>query len=153
MRLHQTVAIGWLLSSSILFLPILGISTKPDIGVRVSTCICVVTLMIMFVPALLNIESFRRWFCWTDALSKEQKAAITCRNLTEYYRIAYEDGYVARLLPYLKRLMFLSIALMLANVLVGEATKGAPIYAALYPLGVMLFVFTSLPIARMIKHG
>ena len=118
--------------------------------------IVLVTTMIAVVPLLLKWPSFRRWFCWTDALSERQRQALAHRDLQRYYRSAFEDGYVSRMLPYLKRIMGLIAVLMVSDMVmpkeIGGTTLAAiTLFVSWYPMGVMLLVFASLPLGRLIR--
>ncbi|NNM69460.1 MAG: hypothetical protein HKM00_05780 [Gallionella sp.] len=68
--------------------------------------------MISIVPLLLEWTLLRRWFCWTDALSVSQRQAIEAVQLRRYYTIAFEDGYAARVKPYLKRILLVTCTAM-----------------------------------------
>ena len=118
--------------------------------------IVLVTAMIAVVPLLLKWPRFRQWFCWTDALSERQRQALDHRDLRRYYQSAFEDGYVSRTLPYLKRIMGLIAVLMVVDMVIpkeigGTTLAAITLFVSWYPMGVMLLVFASLPLGRLIR--
>ncbi len=155
LSIHQRAAIAWLFASSTAFAPLLQVAKRPDTGVMLAQGIVLVTAMIAVVPLLLKWPSFRRWFCWTDALSEQQRQALAQRDLRRYYQSAFEDGYVSRTLPYLKRIMGLIAVLMVVDMVMPREIGGTTLavitlFASWYPMGVMLLLTASWPLSRIL---
>ncbi len=105
---------------------------------------------------LLRWPTLRRWYGWTDALSGRQRQALAQRDLHRYYQTAFDDGYVIRVMPYVWRIIWTVGGLMSVTAVLPSDT-GRPSFAALvvfstwYPIGVMLLVFASWPLGRLIR--
>lgn len=102
--LHTTLALYFVLLSPAILAPALTGSTRADIGPVLAWAVVFTAVMIMGLPRLVAIEPFRRWYCWSDALSQRQKQVLQQRRLGAYYAAAYEDDYVGRLMPYVLRI-------------------------------------------------
>lgn len=156
LSIHQRAAFAWLFASSTAFAPLLQVAKRPDTGAMLAQGIVLVTAMIALVPLLLKWTNFRRWFCWTDALSERQRQALAQRNLRRYYQSAFEDGYAPRTLPYLIRIMILIAVMMVAEAVmpkeIGGTTLAAiTLFASWYPMGVMLLLVASWPLSRILR--
>ena len=116
-----------------------------------------VAVMILFTPLLLRCPPFRRWYGRTDALSERQRQALAERGLRRYYQTAFDDGYVPRVMPYVWRIIW-TVGGLMAVTAVLPTNTGRPAFDALvvfstwYPIGVMLLVFASRPLGRLIRQ-
>lgn len=151
--IHQRAAFTWLLASSIAFAPVLQIAKRPDSGVFLAQGIALVTIMIAVVPVLLKWPRFRRWFCWTDALSGRQLQAIAQRDLGRYYQCAYEERYLTSVLPYLKRIAVPTVLLLALPLKVDgfAALEVISVFGPMYPIAVLFLICASCPIGRMLQ--
>ncbi|TKD44884.1 transposase [Azotobacter chroococcum] len=151
--IHQRAAFTWLLASSIAFAPVLQIAKRPDAGMFLAQGIALVTLMIAVVPMLLKWPQFRRWFCWTDALSDRQRQAIAQRDLRRYYQCAYDERYLTSVLPYIKRIAVPAVVLLALPPKVDgfAALEVVSVFAPLYPMAVVLLIFASCPVGRILR--
>lgn len=147
--IHQRVALWWIIGAPFVFCPVLAASPVPDVG-RILACgVALVTACIAACPLLLRWPLFRRLFCWTDALSAEQRAAISARNLSEYYRLAAAGNYFEKVVPYIKRLFALVIGLSLINAFL--PTGWFSVFSTWYPMGVLILSMASLPWPSLIR--
>lgn len=156
LTIHQGVALWWLMSSPALFAPVMQNAKRPDAGAVMAWGVAWVAVIILAMPIFLRWAKFRSWYGWTDALSAQQRQALDQRNLTAYYRIAFDDGYASRVLPYLRRIMWslgilIAVTTLLPTSLGHPAIDGLLGFSAWYPMGVMILVFASCPIGRMCK--
>ncbi|WP_132781620.1 transposase, partial [Pseudomonas aeruginosa] len=100
---------------------------------------------------------FRRWYGRTDTLSERQRQALAERGLRRYYQTAFDDGYVPRVMPYVWRIIW-TVGGLMAVTAVLPTNTGRPAFDALvvfstwYPIGVMLLVFASRPLGRLIRQ-
>ncbi|AQH05716.1 hypothetical protein A9R05_42625 (plasmid) [Burkholderia sp. KK1] len=141
--IHQRVALWWVLGAPFVFGPVLVASPVPDVGRMLACGVALVTASIAACPLLLRWPLFRRLFCWTDALSAEQRAALSARNMSEYYRLAAVGDYFEQVLPYIKRLIALVIVLSLVSAF---APMGwFSVFSVWYPMGVLILSMASLP--------
>lgn len=120
--------------------------------------IAIVATMILFTPVSLRCPTFRRLYCWTDALSDQQRKALGQRNLHRYYQTAFDDGYVSRVMPYMWRIiwtvggMSVTTAVLLSNTR-QPALDALLVFSTWYPAGVLLLIFVSLPLGRMMRRS
>lgn len=153
---HQITALWWLATAPLVFSPALTNSTRPDAGSVLAWGIAVVAATILMVPLALKWRCFRRWYCWTDALSERQRRAIERKDVRQYYRAAFDDGYASRVVPYLRRIAWVVGAIMATTTVAPET--GTPmldaflVFGGWYPLGVLLVGIASLPIGSMLKR-
>ena len=137
-------------------MPVIENTKRPDAGSVMAWGITIVAVMILAIPMLLRWPTFRRWYGWTDALSERQRQALAQRNLRRYYQTAFDDGYVSRVMPYVWRIIW-TVGGLMALTAVLPTNTGAPAFDALvvfstwYPIGVMLLVFASWPLGRLIR--
>lgn len=142
--IHQCAAFWWVCGAGFVFAPVLAASSRPDVGHVLAQGILLVTICIAACPLLLRWSLFRRLFCWTDAMSPEQRSALTRRSLREYYHVSGGNGYGSRVVPYILRILILGVFLP------GAVTSLMP-YSALsafgtwYPLGVSVLAMSTLP--------
>lgn len=157
LSIHQRVALFWLIGAAAAFAPVMENSKRPDAGVVMAWGVGLVAVMILAAPMLLRLRTLRHWYGWTDALSERQRQALDQRDLRRYYQTAFDDGYVSRVIPYLRRIIWTCSALMAVTAVLPN-TAGHPFVDALvvfstwYPMGVMLTVFASWPLGRMIEE-
>lgn len=156
LTIHQGVALWWLMSSPAVFAPVMHNAKRLDAGAVMAYGVAWVAVMILVVPMLLRWEKFRVWYGWTEALSAQQRQALKQRNLRAYYKIAFDDGYASRVLPYLRRIMWsvgtlLAVTMLLPTSLGHPAIDGLLVFSPWYPMGVMVLVFASCPIGQMCK--
>jgi hypothetical protein len=146
----------WLISSPAVFAPVMGNAKRPDAGAVMAWGIAIVAVMILVMPMLLRWPTFRRWYGWTDTLSERQRQALAQRNLRRYYQTAFDDGYVSRVMPYVWRIIW-TVGGLMAVTTVMPSDTGLPAFDALvvfstwYPVGVMLLIFASWPLVRMLR--
>jgi hypothetical protein len=140
-----------------IFAPVIANAKRPDAGAVMAWGVAIVAVMILFTPLLLRWPTFRRWYGWTDALSKRQRQALAQRDLRRYYQTAFDDGYVSRVMPYVWRIIW-TVGALMAVTPVPPNDTGRPAFDALmvfstwYPVGVMLLVFASWPLGRLIRQ-
>lgn len=157
LTVHQQTALLWLIGAPSVFAPVMENAKRPDAGAVMAWGVGIVAVMILFTPLLLRWPTFRRWYGWTDALSERQRQALAQRNLRRYYQTAFDDGYVSRVMPYAWRIIW-TVGGLMAVTTVLPTTTGQPAFDALvvfstwYPIGVMLLIFASWPLARMIEE-
>ena len=157
LTIHQQTALLWLIVAPGVFAPEMENAKRSDAGAVMAWGVAIVAVMILFTPLLLRWPTFRRWYGWTDALSERQHQALAQRNLRRYYQTAFDDGYVSRVMPYLWRIIWTVGGLMIVTAALPSNT-GWPALDALvvfctwYPMGVMLLIFASWPLARMIEE-
>jgi hypothetical protein len=154
LSIHQHAAITWLLASPMAFSPLLKATTRPDAEMIVAQGILLVTAITAVVPLLLKWPSFRRWFCWTEALSERQRHTLVRCDLRLYYLIGFKDGYISRVLPYTKRIVGLFFFLMVVDMVMPKDICGATLdvitmFPSLYLMGVVLLQFVSCPFCSM----
>jgi len=83
--------------------------------------------------------------------------ALAERGLRRYYQTAFDDGYVPRVMPYVWRIIW-TVGGLMAVTAVLPTNTGRPAFDALvvfstwYPIGVMLLVFASWPLGRLIRQ-
>jgi hypothetical protein len=153
LTIHQQTALFWLIGAPGVFAPVMENAKRPDAGAVMAWGVAIVAVMILFTPLLLRWPTFRRWYGWTDALSERQRQALAQRNLRRYYQSAFDDGYVSRVMPYVWRII-LTVGGLVAVTTVLPTTTGRPAFDAVvvfstwYPIGVMLLVFASWPVAH-----
>jgi hypothetical protein len=156
LSLHQHIALSWLIGAPVVFAPVIEIAKRPDAGAVMAWGVTIVAVMILFTPLLLRWPTFRRWYGWTDALSERQRQALAQRDLRRYYHTAFDDGYVSRVMPYMWRIIWTGGGLMAVTTALPNNT-GRPaldalvVFAPWYPIGVMLLVFASWPLGRLIR--
>ena len=157
LTIHQHTALFWLIGAPGVFAPVMENAKRPDAGAVMAWGVAIVAVMILFTPLLLRLPIFRRWYGWTDALSERQRQALAQRNLRRYYQTAFDDGYVSRVMPYLWRIIWMVGGLMAVTAVLPTNT-GRPaldavtVFSTWYPMGVMLLVFASWPLSRMIEE-
>ncbi|MGS0550494.1 hypothetical protein [Xanthomonas oryzae] len=157
LTIHQQTALFWLIGAPGAFAPVMQNAKRPDAGVVMAWGVAIVAVMILFTPWLLHWPTFRTWYGWTDALSERQRQALAQRNLRRYYQTAFNDGYVSRVMPYVWRIIW-TVGALMAVTTVLPSTTGRPaldalvVFATWYPMGVMLLVFASCPLVRMIEE-
>lgn len=157
LSLHQKIMLTWILSAPWAFSPLMAEAKRVNAGEVMAWGVIIVAVMILAAPKLLNSTILRRWYGWTDALSQRQLQALAQRNLSLYYRTALDDGYMSRLIPYLKRITWSVVSLLLVTALL-PCDSGSPFLDALvafslwYPFGVMILILTSCPYASK-KRG
>ena len=157
LTIHQQTALFWLIGAPGVFAPVMENAKRSDAGAVMAWGVATVAVMILFTPLLLRWPTFRRWYGWTDALSERQRQALAQRNLRRYYQSAFDDGYVSRVMPYVWRIIW-TVGGLMAVTAVLPTTTGRPAFDALvvfstwYPIGVMLLIFASWPLARMIEE-
>lgn len=157
LTIHQQTALFWLIGAPAVFAPVMENAKRPDAGAVMAWGVATVAVMILFTPLLLSWPTFRRWYGWTGALSEGQRQAIAQRNLRRYYQIAFDDGYVSRVMPYVWRIIW-TVGGLMALTTVLPTTTGRPaldalvVFSTWYPMGVMLLVIASWPLARMIEE-
>jgi len=92
-----------------------------------------------------------------EGLSERQRQALAERGLRRYYQTAFDDGYVPRVMPYVWRIIW-TVGGLMAVTAVLPTNTGRPAFDALvvfstwYPIGVMLLVFASRPLGRLIRQ-
>ena len=157
LSLHQNIALSWLIGAPVVFAPVIENAKRPDAGAVMAWGVATVAVMILFTPLLLRWPTFRRWYGWTDALSERQRQALTQRDLRRYYQTAFDDGYVSRVMPYMWRIIWTVGGLMAVTTVLPNDT-GRPAFDALvvfstwHPIGVLLLVFASCPLGRLIRQ-
>jgi hypothetical protein len=155
LSLHQQIALFWMFAAPGVFWLVIENATRPDAGAVIAWGIAIVAAMILSTPLLLRWSTFRRWYGWTDALSDWQRQALTQRNLRRYYQIAFDEGYVFRMTPYMWRISWTVGGLMV--VITVLPSTGQPALDALilfsnfYPIGVILLVIASLPLGQIVR--
>lgn len=158
LSLHQHIALFWIIGAPGIFAPVIENAKRPDAGAVMAWGVAIVAVMIiLFMPLLLmRWPTFRRWYGWTDALSERQRQALAQRNLRRYYQTAFGDSYVSRVMPYVWRIIWTVGGLIAVTTMLPSDT-GLPAFDALvvfstwYPVGVMLLVFVSWPLGRMLR--
>lgn len=156
LSLHQHIALFWMIGAPGIFAPVIENAKRPDAGAVMAWGVAIVAVMILFTPLLLRWPTLRRWYGWTDALSERQRQALAQRNLRCYYQTAFDDGYVTRVMPYVWRIIWTVGGIMILTAVLPSDT-GQPVFDALvvfstwYPIGVMLLVFASWPLGRMLR--
>jgi hypothetical protein len=157
LTLHQAVALWWVASAPWAFAPAIAVSPRPDAGAAVAWGYAFVTGMILTMPILLRWPAFRRWYGWADALSDQQRQALAQRDLRRYYRTAFDDGYLTRVMPYAWRIIWTIAGLMAVSAVLPSNT-GRPaldalvVFSTWYPTGVMLLIIASWPLGRMVEE-
>lgn len=84
LTLHQHIALFWVVGAPGAFMPVIENAKRPDAGSVMAWGIAIVAMMILAIPMLLRLPTFRRWYGWTDALSERQRQALAQRNLRRY---------------------------------------------------------------------
>jgi len=154
---HQHIALFWMIGAPGVFAPVIENAKRPDAGAVMAWGVAIVAVMILFTPLLLRCPPFRRWYGRTDALSERQRQALAERGLRRYYQTAFDDGYVPRVMPYVWRIIW-TVGGLMAVTAVLPTNTGRPAFDALvvfstwYPIGVMLLVFASRPLGRLIRQ-
>lgn len=154
LTIHQGTALWWLMASPAVFAPMMQNAKRPDAGSVMAYGVALVAALILVMPLLLRWQKFRLWYGWSDALSPRQRQALTKRNLRSYYETAFDDGYVSRVTPYLRRIIW-TVGVLMAITAVLPANTGQPaldaliVFSTWYPMGVMILVFASCPLGRM----
>lgn len=142
--IHQKIALWWTVSSPILFASVISNASRTDANEVVAWGVTIVAMMILSTPLLWKSSAIRRLYCWTDALSQGQKMAIKDRDFKRYVVAALDDNYVARVTPYLLRVILASIPLLTVAVLLpstGLAFVDAVIvFCPWYFLGVIVVI-------------
>lgn len=157
MTIHQKIALWWLFGSLWVFVPALQNSPLSNVGTVLAWGVGEVAVMTLFAPFLLLWPLLRRCYGWTDAYSAAQRKALAQKNVNLYYQTAFDDGYLSRVLPYLKRMIYLNACLAVVGMSL-PTNFGHPAFAAfigfgrLYPFGVLLWVLASMPLVRMVKE-
>jgi hypothetical protein len=157
LSIHQHTALCWTIAAPAVFSPVIESAKRPDAGAVIMWGVAIVAAMILFTPVLLRWPTFRRLYCWTDALSDQQRKALGQRNLRHYYQTAFDDGYVSRVMPYMWRIIWTAGGMAVTAVLLSNNT-GQPaldallVFSTWYPTGVLLLIFVSLPLGRMTRH-
>jgi hypothetical protein len=157
LTIHQQTAVFWLIGAPGIFAPVMENAKRPDAGAVMAWGVAIVAVMILAMPLLLRWPTFRRWYGWADALSERQRQALAQRNLRRYYQTAFDDGYVSRLMPYLWRIIW-TLGVLMAVTAALPSNTGRPaldaliVFSTWYPTGVMLLVFASWPLTRMIEE-
>ena len=157
LTIHQYTAVCWLIAATGVFAPAMEHAKRPDAGAVIAWGVAIVAVMILFTPLLLRWPTFRRWYGWTDALSERQRLALAQRNLHRYYQIAFDDGYVSRVMPYVWRIVctvggFLAVTTALPSYTGRPALDALMVFSTWYPMGVMLVIFASWPLGRLMRQ-
>ena len=150
MSIHQRAALWWVLSAPFVWAPALASARKPEAGHLIAELVVIVTICIAVCPLLLCVRRFRQWFCWTDAWSSAQRAAINRRDLRAYYKATANSGYVGRLKPYVYRLTATSAVLLVLSCLLRGQIAFLMLAAGFYPLGVTILCLASLPLSSFV---
>lgn len=151
---HQYAAIVWLISAPFGFGPVVASATHPEASRIVMYGIIVMAAAMLTTPVLLRWGAFRRWFCWTDALSQRQRQAAERKDIRGFYEAATADGYRERVTPYLWRLTWAgAIGVLIGAGIPDLGGRNIELLAAssflpLYPLGVVLSVMVTMPWKR-----
>ncbi len=157
LSLHQHIALSWLIGAPVIFAPVIENAKRPDADAVMAWGVAIVAVMILLTPLLLHWPTFRSWYGWTDALTERQREALAQHDLRRYYQIAFNEGYVSRVLPYVWRIIWTVGGLMAVTTVLPKDT-GWPAFDALavfstwYPIVVMLLVFASWPLGRLIRQ-
>lgn len=154
LTIHQQTALFWMIGAPGIFAPVIENARRPDAGAVMAWGVAIVAAMILFTPLLLRWPTFRRWYGWTDALSERQRQALAQRDLRRYCQTAFDDGYASRVLPYVRRIAWTVGGLMAVTTVLPTNTERPALDALIvfctwYPMGVVLLVFASFPLARM----
>ncbi|EMH0685184.1 transposase [Klebsiella aerogenes] len=135
---HQHIALFWMIGAPGVFAPVIENAKRPDAGAVMAWGVAIVAVMILFTPLLL-------------------RQALAERGLRRYYQTAFDDGYVPRVMPYVWRIIW-TVGGLMAVTAVLPTNTGRPAFDALvvfstwYPIGVMLLVFASRPLGRLIRQ-
>lgn len=108
---------------------------------------------------LLENQASSVWSMGKDGRSywPVKRQALAERGLRRYYQTAFDDGYVPRVMPYVWRIIW-TVGGLMAVTAVLPTNTGRPAFDALvvfstwYPIGVMLLVFASRPLGRLIRQ-
>lgn len=147
LNVHERAALMWVGCAAFVFEPIARMSPRPHVGLMLAEGIALVTACIGACPLLLRWSLFRRLFCWTDAMSPEQRTAWGL-NSKAYYRAASEShGYVNRLNPYLLRILGVAAAAGAIQAWVSDIP--VLMFLTWYPLGVLVLASVSMPWTTM----
>ena len=148
--LHQRIALWWVLVAPFAFAPALASSHLPQAGRLLGEGVIVMTVCIAACPLMLRWSTFKRLFCWTDALSLSQREALAKRNLRQYYRAASDTGYVGRVKPYMFRIMVFCAALMVVGQFVNqEDIKIGLLFSSMYVVSVLFACIASVPMSAI----
>ena len=124
-----------------------------------------VTMSRIKIVVVFAVVAACAWFAWsqqsditrlTGELSGARQA-LAERGLRRYYQTAFDDGYVPRVMPYVWRIIW-TVGGLMAVTAVLPTNTGRPAFDALvvfstwYPIGVMLLVFASRPLGRLIRQ-
>ncbi|MGN2429240.1 hypothetical protein [Klebsiella electrica] len=137
---HQHIALFWMIGAPGVFAPVIENAKRPDAGAVMAWGVAIVAVMILFTPLPLR-----------------QRQALAERGLRRYYQTAFDDGYVPRVMPYVWRIIW-TVGGLMAVTAVLPTNTGRPAFDALvvfstwYPIGVMLLVFASRPLGRLIRQ-
>lgn len=154
--IHQQAALIWLFSSTVVLSPIIHLSPKPSAGFLLWIGIATVTVMIAIVPLFLKWESFRKTFCWTDALSTKERKLLSERRAGDFYQAAYDDGYVMRLKPYLILVGIVAICWAILPELIllkfeNDVLQSVYIFSSWYVSGVFILMAATVPFPQILR--
>ncbi|MCA7889109.1 hypothetical protein LGM58_38670 [Burkholderia contaminans] len=148
--IHQRAALWWVLGAPFVFMPVVAASPRPHVGHWIAQGVALVTICIAACPVLLRWRLFRQLFCWTDAFSPAQRAALTARNMRGYYLAAADGGYVARIKPYFFRVAIGNAVLLALSMVSSEGAVS--VFMTWYPMGVFMLMAASLPWATLLSR-
>jgi hypothetical protein len=131
------------------FAPVIENAKRPDAG-AVMAGVAIVAVMIPSPLCCCAVHHSGAGMA--GRMSERQRQALAERGLRRYYQTAFDDGYVPRVMPYVWRIIW-TVGGLMAVTAVLPTNTGRPAFDALvvfstwYPIGVMLLVFASRPLA------
>ena len=150
LSIHQFGAMCWVTIAVVIFYPISMASPMPHANIIFKCCIVQVTAMYFYIPLLLKWPTFRRWYCWTDAMSERQFQAFSKTSIQQYNQTAFykddEERYLSALKPYIRRLSWTAAGLFVLSILLQKDLVLVSIvfsFSVFYPLSVLFMVYVS----------
>ena len=153
LHLHQKISLAWLITLSLASDQSIDFTTGPEVADGIVQAIVVSTSLILAIPKLMSWTQFKKWFCWTDALSANQRAALARGDLRRYYQLAVDESYVYKVTPYFFRTAFgLAVLFGLGGILPvrsgGIELNCILMFVSLYVFLLLVVIFASMPIRR-----
>ena len=154
---HQHIALFWMIGAPGVFAPVIENAKTARCRRRHGVkCRAIVAVMILFTLCCCAVHHSGAGMAGRMRCRAAAPGAAE-RGLRRYYQTAFDDGYVPRVMPYVWRIIW-TVGGLMAVTAVLPTNTGRPAFDALvvfstwYPIGVMLLVFASRPLGRLIRQ-
>jgi hypothetical protein len=141
---HQRIALFYLLINLPILAILFGGAFNQKIQYTFTLFVCSLTASILLIPRSFYFVCIKKWFCWLDAVTPNEREAILCLKFNQIQRAS---DYIERTMPYLYRTGACGILLSIlgASPLMANSNLSVLCGAvAFYLFGVLLTIIASI---------